>query len=336
MRPNAESSVNGCANLRIQSFWFLVTSGVCFSFLGCAVVKRVGIHLLYQPARLPSSEVRTNVSYAGNLISEGPRHELNLFLPKGTNWPVLVFVHGGGWDSGSKDLVVGGADVYGNIGRFFASHGIGTAIINYRLQPGADWHEQVADVAGAVGWVQNHASKYGGNPSNIFLMGHSAGGQLAALVALNSKTLTSFGISPNAIHGVILVSGAGLDLMDKATYALGQKFHYYEQRFNSGTRGWQREASPVTYVHAGAPPFLILYAQGDNESLKRQSHLLAKALSSQKIPNETFQIPGQSHTRIVLTLSRPDKLPTRLILDFITKRSCPHGAELPARETQNE
>jgi arylformamidase len=305
--------------LTMKKVFLLLLIAFAFFFSGCAVVKRAGIGLFYQRANLPESQVVSNVTYSAAASKNPLKHTLNLFLPPtGTNWPVLIFVHGGGWDAGDKDLVYGGADVYENIGRFFASRGLATAVINYRLQPEVNWREQVSDVAAALTWVQRHISSYGGNPANMFLMGHSAGGQLISHVALNSSS---------KVCGVISVSGAGLDLMDRETYALGQNLAFYEQHFRPGslTENWQREASPITYVHPGAPPFLILNAQGEEKSLQRQSHRLAEALSKERIENHLVQVPGQSHSRMVLTLSRPDKTSAPAILNFIRTNSCLTG-----------
>jgi acetyl esterase/lipase len=287
-------------------------------FFGCAVVQRVGIGILYQRADLPQAQVLNNISYNEANAAVDPQQQLNLFLPQGTNWPILIFVHGGGWDSGDKDLKVGGADVYGNIGRFFASHGIGAAVINYRLQPSVTWRGQIQDVMNATSWVHSHISQYGGDPQNILLMGHSAGAQLAAHVALNAKLWTPHKATHQAIRGVICVSGAGLDLTDKTTYELGEKLSYYEARFRMGNSAdWQREASPVTYIERGAPPFLILYGGHEKDSLKRQAQLLGYALSEKDIKNELVAVSRQNHTRIVLTLSRSDKTSGPAMLAFI-------------------
>src|SRR5690606_35188130 len=84
---------------------------------------------------------------------------LDLFFPAGSGWPVMVFVHGGGWSSGDKDLRVGGRDVYRNIGRFYAARGIGVAVINYRLLPGVHWRTQLRDVAHAALYTRTRAGE---------------------------------------------------------------------------------------------------------------------------------------------------------------------------------
>jgi len=115
------------------------------------------------------------------------------------------------------------------------------------------------------------------------------------------------------------VSGAGFDLGDEQTYELGQKLRCYETRFRCGdpTDNWKKEASPITYAACGAPPFLILYAEGESKSLQRQSQLLHQALLEKEIPSELLVVPKQNHSRIVLTLSRPDKTSAPAILRFV-------------------
>ncbi|HEU0075769.1 MAG TPA: alpha/beta hydrolase fold domain-containing protein [Dehalococcoidia bacterium] len=114
---------------------------------------------------MPAADLRvlTDLPYRDG--SANAKHRLDLFLPVGEGWPLLLFFHGGGWTAGNKAMVVAGADVYGNIGRFLASSGIGAAVVSYRLQPAVTWREQVADVAAAVAWVHDHAASYGGDPS---------------------------------------------------------------------------------------------------------------------------------------------------------------------------
>src|SRR5256885_11412708 len=110
--------------------------------------------LLYGPVPLAEGQVQRDICYREG--SEDSKHRVDLFLPPGSGWPILVFIHGGGLSSGDKALKVSGADVYGNIGRFYAAQGIGVAVINYRLQPNVNWREQVEDVAHAIAWVHSH------------------------------------------------------------------------------------------------------------------------------------------------------------------------------------
>jgi acetyl esterase/lipase len=125
----------------------------------------------------------------------------------------------------------------------------------------------------------------------------------------------------SGIAGVVCVSGAALDITDRETYRLGNQVSYYAGLFAERglTSGWQREASPATYVRKGAPPFLILYAEGDSASLRRQSRHFHEILDREGVPNRVVVVPGESHARIVLTLSRDDKTAAPAILDFIAR-----------------
>ena len=294
----------------------LLGMGVAVS--GCALVDRTAIAVLYKKADLPAAQVLNDIPYGDPAL---PQQQLDLFLAEGKDRPVFIFVHGGGWTKGDKGLRVGGADVYGNIGRFYAEHGIDVAVINYRLQPAVPWQDQVDDVARATAWVRAHIAEDGGDPKRLFIGGHSAGAQLAAHVALDPVPLEHYGLSPSNICGVITVSGAGFDLADQQTYALGAPLAKYQQRFGE-TTDWQREASPVSYVRPGAPPFLILYAGGETKALQRQAQRLAEVLSTNGVPHQIVVVPGQSHTRIVPALSRPDRTAGPAIVNFIQTTAC--------------
>lgn len=283
---------------------------------GCSPVTYVGMKFLYRKSDLPTNQVFEDLCF-DPFSSCDTFHRLDLFRPAGRGWPTIVFVHGGGWDGGDKKLRVGGADVYSNIGRFYAAHGIGVAVINYGLQPKTDWMGQLKDVRAALAWIDANIETYGGERSKIFLMGHSAGAHLAALAALDGK-------SPETqnLRGVIAVSGAALDLTDQTTYDMGEKQRYYEKRFKGKAKGdeWKAAPSPVTYVTPEAPPFLILYAGGETKGLQRQSQLLHQALTGKGVASEVVVVPKESHSKIVLTLSREDKAAVPAILKFIRDR----------------
>jgi arylformamidase len=300
----------------------IMVASLCVDLLsGCSAVEWIGIHFLYEKVEFPESQVLRDQPYREG---SSPEHRLDLFFPKGSGWPVLIFVHGGGWNTGDKNLIVGGADVYGNIGRFFASHGVGVAILNYRLLPQVSWREQIEDVADATAWVNSHVADYGGSPNRLFLFGHSAGAQIASRVALDSNPLKKLGLSPRILCGVVAVSGAGLDLQDAKTYALGEDIRYYEKRFRDGDadEAWKKAASPIPFVSASAPPFLIVYAEAESKGLQRQSKLLHEALMSAGTHSRIVIVPGESHQRILLALSHPDKVAGPAILEFLQNIPC--------------
>ncbi|MEE8475053.1 MAG: alpha/beta hydrolase [Myxococcota bacterium] len=320
----------------------------CVSTL-VSVAYGIGMPFVYREAELPSEQIELNLPYRGGVgAGDGDghwdgdadgvtdKHRLDLFRPAGftgstgstataeTGWPILVFVHGGGWTSGDRALTVGGRDVYGNIGRFFAARGVGVAVISYRLQPEVSWREQLDDVGAALRWVHAHAEGVGADPNAIFLSGHSAGAHLATYVVLDEERLETLGVPPSSLCGLILVSGAAYDLTDARTWELGASRAYYEERFRGAdtSDGWMREASPIRFASPSSPPALILYAGGETKALQRQSQVLHEALVAAGGSSQMQVVPGENHERIVLTLSRADKVAARAMLDFIHTREC--------------
>jgi arylformamidase len=292
---------------------------------GCAPVYWLGAKVLYEKAPAPP-RVALAVPYDPS-AADDPKRQLDLYLPVGRDFPTVVFVHGGGWAWGDRSQSFGGADVYRNIGRFLANHGVGTAVIGYRLVWPLDWQSQVGDVARAVAWVQGHIADHGGRADRLFLMGHSAGAQLAARVAADPTWLNREGGHPRGVCGVIAVSGAGYDLGDIETYRAGFDPLYFAERFG-GSRldgSWWRDASVVPFLDASDPPMLVISATGESRSLRRQSALFYDALSKAGVAATRVTVKGSSHERIILELSRADKTAGPAILKFLRDTPCPRG-----------
>ncbi len=131
--------------------------------------------------------------------ADGPRHTLDVYAPRpaATPAPVLVFFYGGGWSSGAKAM-------YRFIGAAMAARGMLVVIPDYRLHPEVSFPAFMDDMVAAVAWAHANAAKFGGDPHRLFLMGHSAGGQIAALLALDAGYLRSAALSPERdVCGVI-------------------------------------------------------------------------------------------------------------------------------------
>jgi acetyl esterase/lipase len=295
----------------------LILSLVLASF-GCAnPIDFIGIRFVYKRAALPDAQIFRDISY--DAMTGSPKQRLDLYTPASPGWPTVVFVHGGSWTEGDRALKFGGADVYGNIGRFLAQHGYGTAVISYRLIPDVDWRTQADDVAKAVAWVHEHIAAYGGLRDTIVMMGHSAGAQLAVRIALDAERLRRFDVPQGAMRGVIAVSGAGYDMADQETYALGADPEFYAERFqlSADDTNWQRDGSILSLVSAAAPPALVIYAGGESRPLQRQSQRFEAALTQAGAKVTLLEVPGLSHTRIVMTLSRDDRPAGTAILEFL-------------------
>jgi hypothetical protein len=176
------------------------------------------------------------------------KNTLDVYYPKDidTLKDVVVFVHGGSWNSGSKNS-------YSFLGRNFAKKNVVEVNINYRLSPEVKYEEMTRDVAKAVVWVYDHIKEYGGDPNRIFIAGHSAGGHLAALVSMDSDYFLYEGIE-NPIKGAFMIDAFCLDLVDyfKITAPVFSKTYY--PIFSNNDLVWQR-ATPNNYVERTNIPF---------------------------------------------------------------------------------
>lgn len=189
-----------------------------------------------------------NVSYLESDVSKDKLPTLNIFSPRNSeskNNDVLIFVHGGNWNSGDKKL-------YGFFGRNFAKKGVTTVVVGYTLSPKADYNNMAIEVAEAIKWTKENISKYNGNPNSIFLTGHSAGGHLIALVGTNSKYLKDKSI----IKGIILNDAAGLDMKHYLEEFRPTQKDDYLTTWTANPETW-REASPIYFLDKNSPPFMI-------------------------------------------------------------------------------
>lgn len=217
-----------------------------------------------------ASKKITDVSYLvpskGNTIATP---KMNVFIPrnsKAKQLPVLIFVHGGYWNSGRKGT-------YDLLGRNFASKGVVTVIPDYTLSPNTDYDGMAKQIAAVIQWTKDSINKYKGNPNAVFVTGHSAGGHLGALAVMNPK----YGIDPKSISGIILNDAAGLDMK----YYLEEnpptaEYNYITTWTNSPAK-WQ-DASPIYFLDKNTPPFLIYVGDQTYASIKTTNKRFIDAL----------------------------------------------------------
>ncbi len=287
---------------------------------GCSTVVRVGMELIHE-APPPAPRTIEDVAYWEGEGADPEKHRLDLFLPHEGDgpFPMVVFIHGGSFSKGDKDLMVGEVEIYGDLGRYFANRGVGVAVPSYRLQPGVQWHEQAADVARAVAWVKEHAEELGAK-GPLVLAGHSVGAWLAARTSLDVPLRESFGLTTDDFAGVVGISGVGYDLLDEKTWALDGDYELSERvyRRGEGDTDWQHVASIVPLIGAEAPPFLLIYTRDEWKALARQNQLLHRALLSADLESTLIRVRGSSHARMVLRLSEPD-IVSETVEDFIAR-----------------
>ncbi|MDQ7918166.1 alpha/beta hydrolase [Mesonia sp. MT50] len=183
----------------------------------------------------------------------------NIFVPKKKMklQPVLLFVHGGNWDSGKKET-------YGFLGRNFAKKGVVTVISEYTLSPQADYKQMTQEVAKSILWIKNNIEDYGGDPQQIYVTGHSAGGHLVALATMDSSY--SYGIDKKDIAGIILNDAAGLDMYSYLQKNPPTSENHYLSTWTKNPETWKK-ASPITYMDATTPRVLMYWGSKSYASI---------------------------------------------------------------------
>jgi arylformamidase len=257
-----------------------------------------------------AQNVKRDIPYAA--VHE--RQVLDVYAPADArNLPVVFWIHGGGWQAGNKGMVGVKPQAFMEAGFVFVS-------INYRLLPTVDMATLTGDVATALGWVHKNIATYGGDPNRLLVMGHSAGGQLAALMCTDEKYVKAEGFSLAAIKGCVPVDADTFDIPAIIEVAETRaRVHHlplptngHRQKFgNDPTK--HLEFSAVTHVAAakGIPPFLILHIAG-NPDTSAQARRLAAVLQAAGISakvvgrettheglNDAIGVPGDPVTNAV-------------------------------------
>jgi acetyl esterase/lipase len=222
---------------------------------------------------------------------------LDLYLPSAqAPVPVVVWVHGGGWQSGDKAIAAGHAALRQR------ARGYAVASIEYRLSGEATFPAQIEDCKAAVRWLRAQAAVYGLDPQRIAAWGSSAGGHLVALLgtsagvaALESRAQGHEGQS-SAVQAVVDWYGPVDFLqMDPSHLAATSP----ESRLLGCTVTACRDrvalANPITHIDALDPPFFIQHGSADGTVNPRQSELLHDALTAAGVPSTHVVLPGAGH-----------------------------------------
>src|SRR5690606_6181932 len=184
-------------------------------------------------------------------------------------FPIVVFIHGGTWISGSKEM-------YSALGRNFAQAGICAAVINYRLADEVNFQKMAHDCAAAVKWVYDNAERYGGNKHQITACGHSAGGHLSALIALSHDYFDAIGLV-NPIKNCILIDAFGLNIGQMIKEHSTAFIYHIERIFTRDPNMWKL-ASPMNFIAHRKIPFLIFVSDRSYPMLIVDNEKFRKAL----------------------------------------------------------
>lgn len=219
----------------------------------------------------------------------GERHLLDVYRPEGQvgQAPVIVFFYGGNWVSGDRKD-------YAFVGRALAAHGFVVVVPDYRLYPEVSYPDFLDDAAQAVAWTERSIGQYGGNPRQVFLMGHSAGAYNAAMVALDGRWLGRQGLRPESLRGWIGLAGP-YDFLPVQNPTARPVFHFPDTPLDS---------QPVNHVGASAPPALLIAANKDRlVNPVRNTGGLAARLRSAGVPVREIYYDGVGHATLVASLS---------------------------------
>jgi acetyl esterase/lipase len=257
-------------------------AGLTTLFLeGCS---RLGFFAANAPAAFGSFKRRANIAYGPE-----PQHRLDVYVPGGpaqVPLPIVVFWHGGRWRYGDKSD-------YRFVGAALAESGYVVVVANYRHYPQVKMPGFMDDAARAAQWASAHAGDYGGDPRRLFLMGHSAGAHLAALVTLDPRYFAATGQPIPRIAGVIGLSGP-YDFLPLMEQDVQDMF---------GPPDLYPVSQPINFVRADAPPMLLVQGLADETVWPKNSRNLATALAALDVPVTLKLYPKLSHSDTVAALT---------------------------------
>lgn len=233
------------------------------------------------------------------LYGDEPLQDLDIYYPKPlaqamkTNttikqdYPMVVFVHGGSWESGSKEE-------YAFVGQSLAQAGYVTAVINYRKAPEYVYPDYVEDTAQAIAWSYKNAKRFHANPERFAVVGHSAGAFNAVAAVANEDFLKPYGIKPKDITAVIGIAGP---------------YSYDFRKFSSVTAfaadATPDEVMPDRQIKGQQPPYLLLTAEKDKVVYATNTIKMTQALKAAGVTVQTSEIAGASHATSIGAMAPP-------------------------------
>ncbi len=294
---------------------------VCLVLGGCS-----GFDLLNLTTPRASYTIQPDIAYG-----DDPRQKLDVLMPSslgprpsesGAKLPVVVFIYGGSWRTGSRGD-------YRFAGEALASQGFVTAVIDYRLFPKVKFPAFQTDAALALRWVHDHIAEYAGDPDAIFVMGHSAGAHMAALLAVDPSHGRSAGVPDGVIKGVIGLAGP-YAMVPSRVPAVSDVF--------AGLAD-ENVARPVHFAagSAGAPPMLLLYGLDDRTVGRANAVDLTATLRAAGGDVTLVEYPGVGHAGLVLALAGPFRGRAPVIADtaaFIGRIAGPCAGASPRHPGQ--
>lgn len=226
----------------------------------------------------------------GEAYGPDPAHRLDAYAPAQAAGPrpVVVFFYGGSWQNGRReDYFFAGAGL--------ASRGFVAMLPDYRKYPQVVFPGFLDDGALAVAWARRHAARFGGDPSRVFLMGHSAGAHIAAMLSLDGRYLGSQGLAPKDLAGLVGLAGPYdfLPLRDPVLQAI------------FAPESALARTQPINFVAPGAPPAFLATGADDSTVNPRNTERLAARLRQSGVIVREKRYEGLNHYTLVGALGEP-------------------------------
>jgi acetyl esterase/lipase len=232
--------------------------------------------------------------------------------------PVLVYIYGGGWNSGRRSL-------YRFLGNAFAAKGYTVAIPDYRLHPEARFPDFVDDVALALRWVKDNIAAHGGDPDRLHLMGHSAGAHTGALLSLDQRHLRAVDLSPGHITSFTGIAGP---------------YSFNPLEYDSTRPVFEHledvdVARPIKHAHGDAPPMLLLHSRPDKTVPIHNTEHLHTAITEAGGNARHIAYPLVGHVAIIVSIAAPARLMAPVFRDSLAfMRAC--ETETPIQDTAGD
>ncbi|HLK90651.1 MAG TPA: alpha/beta hydrolase [Polyangia bacterium] len=256
--------------------------------------------------------------------SADPKRQLDLYLPRAARpdarpAPVVVFVHGGYWSPLDRRWLQPLTGAFGNVGVAFARRGIVAAVISYRQYPlvrrGDD---SLDDVAAAIRFVRASCPSWGCDPGRVFVVGHSAGGHLASLLAMDGRILRRNGLDPEAIGGFVSIDGL-FDLRAALAAFKPEQADIVRQLFGPDDASLAAH-STISYARAQHPPMLFVDSTGDERVCLDGFRRMRTRMAEVGSPARFVELAGLGHNEAILGLDGDGDPLMPALLDLIRPR----------------
>ena len=298
--------------LKISALLLLATLVLAGALAACSPVRTLN-------ALVPAG---THTLTAAVVYGPLPRQLLDVYRPTTAappgGWPVVVFFYGGSWNSGQRGD-------YTFVGEALASRGLVALVADYRLYPAVRYPEFLHDCAAALAWGLGHAGELGGNPSRVFVMGHSAGAYNAAMLALDARWLAATGHSPRELAGFIGLAGPYdfLPIINPDAQPV-----FFHPNYPSDTQ-------PLAFASAAAPRSFLAAPKTDAlVNPQRNTVGLATRLAAAGVPVTLKLYERVNHLTLAGAFARPLRWLAPVLDDVVSFVNAPPAGSSTAPRSQ--